>query len=275
MYSVNGIALDNPGYGWTMMRASQVLTGLTKGLASVTIPGRKGVLSGIPSYAGAPTSTIVVKTHDVGLETLYRLFGQNDGVGFLTITADTSRSVLFEVASISPSGINGFDETILVTISLRHPTADWRDVALTTHAPATETNAIANYSILSGISSDISDADIFVGGNFTNFELDDVASGSWVKTVKTWPYVSGTGVLFRGSTGQAYRANVSAPWTPTADMTEYVDVSGGGGFRISPDPSGGDPSVGIASLKLITASQTSLTFGWRAYNSYLLRNGDI
>lgn len=275
MYSINDIPLDNPLYGWSMLRASQVLSSVTKGLSSVTIPGRPGVLPGIPSYRGAPVATIVVRTPDTGLEALYRLFGQNGGIGYMNVTADATRRTLFELTSISSDGITAGDELINSTISLRFPTSDWRDTDLTTITPSGVIDAIANFSVLDGISAEIADADIFIGGDFGNFELDDAGSGSWLKTILSWPYVSGTGLLFKGATGQAFRAETTAPWVPTDDMTEYIDVSGGGGFKITPDSSGGDPSVGIASLKLITANQTLLTFGWRAQNAYVLRNGDI
>ena len=58
-------------------------------------------------------------------------------------------------------------------------------------------------------------------------------------------------------------------------MLSYVDTSGSGGFRLSPVVDSGDPSVRAANLTLVTDTQTSLTFGFRAYNAYLVRNGSI
>lgn len=274
MYTVNEIALDNPTFGWTLMRGTQLLNIITKELSSVGIPGRRGVLHGIPSYNGAPVATVVVRTGKAGLEPLYSLFTANGGNGVLRLTADTSRATEFELAAINPQGLIWEDELIDVTISLRFSTAAWRDTAATITSAVTPSGPVEAFTMLPGISADISDADIFVSGNFGNFELQDVGSGSWLKTVLTWPYVASTGLLYVGSTGQAFRATTAAPWTPTADMSSYVDVSGGGGFRITPTWSS-DPSDRLASLELTTTNQSGVTYRVRATNAYELRNGAI
>jgi hypothetical protein len=255
------------------MRASQMLTGISKTLNNTSVPGRNGVIGKIPSYRGAPSTTIIVKTPGTALDQLYSLFTQNNGVGFLELTADTSRAALFELQSIDSAGRTAGDESVVVTIVVRFPTADWRAVAETVIAPATVSTSPASTNLLAGITAEISDEDVFIGGNFSTFKLTDVGSGSWLSSRIAWPYVASTGMLYQGSTGRAFRATTAAPWTPTTDMSGYVDLSGGG-FRITPDPATGidNPS---ANLSLVTGAQTSLTFGLRAYNAYLLRNGDL
>jgi hypothetical protein len=220
------------------------------------------------------TAVIVVKTPGVNLSRLYRLFSMNGGIGFLELTSDTSRAILFEVASFDSAGRTAEDETVVVTIAIRFPTADWRDVAQTVIAPSSITDSPHALHLFEGIEAEIYDADVFVGGNFGTFTLTDAGSGAWLSTRVAWPYVSGTGVLYQGSSGRAFRATVAAPWTPGADMSSYIDVSGGGGFRITPDATEGidDP---YANLSLVTGSRTSLTFGLRAANAYLLRDGDV
>ena len=274
MYVVNEIPLDNPTFGWSLLRLSQPLTPLAKSLSSVQVPGRNGVLSGVPSFNNAPMKTLVVRTPGTSLEALYSLFTLNGGLGLFRLEDDTSRAAVFELASIDPQGINAKDELVNVTITMRFPTSDWRATAQTTLASTSVTTPVQNFDVLAGISSSIIDADIFIGGNFGNMELRDVNSGSWVKTIVTWPYVASTGILYVGSTGQAFRATTAAPWTPTADMSSYVDVSGGGGFRITPRWTS-DPSDRIARLELTTTNQSGVTFRVRAYNSYALRDGGI
>lgn len=274
MYSVNEVPLDNETYGWSLLRRTQILTSVNKNLASVDVPGRHGVLHGIPAFKGAPSSTMVIRTPGDSLEALYAVFEKNGGMGLLRLTDDDSRSAIFELQSIDPQGINAEDELVNVSVTVRFPTADWRDTVRTTTDAVTPPSPVSTFDILPGISSDIADGDIFIGGGFGNFELLDVGSGSWIKSVITWPFVAGTGLLYVGATGQAYRATEAAPWTPTADMSQYVTVSGGGGFRITPTWAT-DPSDRIAKLELTTTNQSGVTFRARAFNAYALRNGGI
>jgi hypothetical protein len=274
MYSINGQPLDNPTFGWTLLRRTQLLTGVTKNLSTVTVPGRNGAIQGIPAFKGVPSATLVIRTPDTGLEALYAVFEKNGGRGLMNLTEDTSRVAEFELASIDPQGINAEDELINVTVTIRFPTADWRDTAQTITAPATPGSPVSTFNVLAGIGSDIADGDIFIGGGFGNMELRDIGSGSWIKTVITWPTIAGTGLLYVGSTGQAYRANTATPWTPTADMSQYVTVSGGGGFRVTPTWTT-NPSDRIAKVELTTTSQSGVTFRVRAFNAYALRNGGI
>lgn len=274
MYSINGVPLDNDTYGWRLLRRSQPLTSTGRNLSSVTIPGRHGVLSGVPSFKTAPITTLVMNIPGDTLEILYSVLEKNGGKGRLELTDDPSRSTQIELSSIDPEGINARDELLTVTFTLRHPTADWRETARTTTDALTPPTPVSTFTLLPDISSDITDADIFIGGNFGNFELRDNGSGAWLKTIKTVPFVAGTGLLYVGSTGQAFRATTAAPWTPTADLSDYIDVSGGGGFRISPTWET-SPSDRLASLQLTTTNQSGVTFRLRAFNAFALRNGEI
>lgn len=274
MYSVNNVPLDNEDFGWSLLRRTQILTGVTKNLSSVAVPGRHGALPGVPAFKGVPSSTLIIRTPGVNLEALYALFEYNGGMGILQVEDDPTRAAVFELASIDSQGINAADELVNVSVTIRFPTADWRDTAATITAAASMPAPITTFDVLAGIGADITDADIFIGGNFGNFELKDVGSGSWLKSIATWPNVSSTGLLYVGATGQAFRATTAAPWTPTADMSSYVDVSGGGGFRIAPTWST-DPSARIAKLELTTTNQSGVTFRIRAKNAYSLRNGEV
>lgn len=275
MYIVNGVDLDNPDNGWRLLRRTQIINDLVKRLTNVEIPGRHGILPGIAAFRGVSSATIVIRATGDSVEALYALFAQNGGVGYLALSAAPDRQALFELTSIDTQGIDAMDALTNVTISIRFPTADWRDTDETVINPATVTDPIATIEVFDNIGAEVADADIFIGGNFGNFELTDQGTGSWLKTILSWPYVAGTGLLYVSSSGRAFRSNVSAPWVPLTEMTNYVDQSGGGGFRISPAPVGGDPFTRRASLELVTSSQTSLTFGLRGRNAYLIRNGDV
>lgn len=273
-YLINGHDLNNEALGWRLLRDSQVLGGVTKVLSNVTVPGRNGVIQGVPSRKGAPVVTMVVMTSGKSLEDLYALFEKNGGVGTFQRAGDTTRQAIFELASISSSGINASDGLIKVSIAIRFPSGDWRDTALTTTGPTTVTTPVQDFSVLAGISSDISDASFFLAGNWGNFQLTDLASGSWVKTIKTLSYTAGSGLLYVGTTGQAFRATTAAPWTPTSEVSDYIDVSGGGGFRITSSWTS-DPASRSAALELTTTSQTSVALSVRTYNAYSLRADDL
>lgn len=272
-YSVNGVALDNPAFGWSLLRRTQILTPISKRLASVVVPGRHGVIAGVPAFKNPPTATMVIRTPGEALEALYTLFEKNGGQGLLTLTDDSTRAAVFELSSIDPQGINHEDELVNVSVTLRFPTSDWRSTAYTTTSSMSVSSSVQEFDLFAGISADISDADIFVGGDFGNFEIEDSGSGSWIHTIKTWPHVSGTGLLYVGATGQAFRATTASPWVPTAEMSDYVDVSGGG-FRLTPTWDS-DPSDTISTLELTTTSQSGVTFRVRGYNAFALRNGEV
>ena len=274
MYSINGIPLDNDTLNWRLLRRSQPILPVLKNTVDVVVPGRHGVLQGVPSFKSPPSATLVVQTPLSGLEALYVLFERNGGRGLLTATADTARAAVFELTSIAPEHIAEEEKLLNVSITMRFPTADWRETAYTTVTPASVTDPVEYMDILSGIGSDVIDADIFIGGNFGNFELLDGGSGSWLRTALTWPHTSGTGLLYVGATGQAFRATNANPWTPTADVSNLIETSGGGGFRISPTWVS-TPSDRIARLSLTTTAQSGVTFGFRAKNAYAIRDGDI
>lgn len=273
MYTVNEVELDNPDKGWRLLRRTQVVNAVNKNLSSVEIPGRHGVLQGIPAFNAAPTPTLVMRSSGKHLEELYALFSLNGGRGILRVTEDESRAAVFELASMSTEGITAGDELVTVTITLRLPTADWRSTNLIEET-ITVSGAVTNAELFEGISADIADAGIFVGGNFGNLNLTDIGSGSWIKTVKTWPNIASTGLLINTQTGQAFRATTANPWSPTDDMSEYIDVSGGGGFRITPTWDT-DPSDRVAKLKLTVTNSSGVTFKVRALNAFAIRNGDI
>lgn len=275
MYTINSIPLDNETYGWSLLRRTQIISGYSKRLQNVEIPGRAGVLPGVPATRGAVSSTLVIRTPGMHVETLYSLFEQNGGVGYLELDDDPTRRATFELGSIESTGITAKDELVNVSVTIRIPTADWRDLTQTSVGPTSVTAPVQTFNLMTGISADIRDMDIVIGGAFGNFELKDLGSGSWLKTVKTWAFAGTNGLLYIGATGQAFRVANSAPWTPLEDVTDMIDVSGGGGFRMTPRTVSGNPSNRRAELQLTTTAQSGVTFRMRGYNAYIMRKGTV
>lgn len=275
MYMVNEVPLDNPARGWRLLRRTQAIAGLTRELSSVSVPGRHGVLPGVPSFRGAPTATFVIRCSGAEVENVVALFDQDGGQGVLRLEDDMTRAAAFELASVDVQGITAFDELVTVTATVRFPSADWRATAPTVVGPTSITTAQTTFELFPGISSDIRDMDIFIGGNFGNFEVRDVTTGAWLKSVGTIPFVSGSGLLYVGATGQAFRATTANPWVPTADLTNLVDVSGGGGLRFTPTVTTPGSSDRVAKVRLTVTNTSGVTFTTRANNAYVMRNGSV
>lgn len=273
MYSINGIELENPTFGWRFLRRSQALMNVGKELASIAIPGRNGVLAGVPTFKSAPTATFVIHSTGLGVEALYALLERNGGYGTLALTDDSQRNTSFELASITAEGISASDRLVDVSFTLRFPTADWRATSFTIENP-TVSGTVTNADVFSDISSSIADADIFITGTFGKLRLDDIGSGSWLETVTSWVPAGGLGLLYNTSTGRTWTASTADPWTPITELGGYFNTSGSGGFRIAPTWST-DPSVRTGKVKLTLTTATSVTFKIRAKKAFALRDGSI
>lgn len=263
-YSINGIALHDQTRGWRILRdGTNTQGGITKTQNRVTIPGR-------PGYKPAPSTyteqliIFVVRTTRAGLEPLLTLC---EAATTLSRTDDPTKEAYVELVSALPSSDAPMDAMFDVTIALSAYEGVWRDVAAVTVGPTTIASPVQAFNILSGLSGPIFDGDIFIRGVFGEFTLVD-AAGSFLKTTKAWPGSSTTGLLYSGSTNQAFLANESSPWTPVSDRSQYVDVSGNGGFRMTPQMVSGNPSVRQVELSLTTLTQTSTTFRVRAKRAY-------
>lgn len=224
-----------------------------------------------PGYKPGPhtfTEQMVVFTVRTPRARLEELLALVDSATILTRTADPTKQAFIETASASPSGDEPLDGAFDVTITLIIFDGVWRDTDLSEIGPTAVTTPVQAFTMLSGIGAPVFDADIFLRGVFGEFTLKD-GGGSHLKTTRAWSLgASDKGLLWIGSTKQAFLANESAPWTPVADASQYVDVSGNGGFRLTPRLVGGDPKVRRVELELTTLTQTSTTLRVRAKRAY-------
>jgi hypothetical protein len=264
MYSINGVSLHEGHQGWRILRANtNTQGGITNSLNRVPIPGR-------PGYRPAPstyTEQVVIFNVRTPRERLDELLALCDSAVNLSRTDDPTKFAYVELASAIPSSDAPFDAMFDVTVTLILYEGVWRDVDTVTVGPTSVTSPTQAFQILSGLSAPIWDADIFLRGVFGEFVLTD-SGGSHLKTVKAWPGSSGTGILFIGATQQAFLANESSPWVPVSDASQYVDVSGNGGFRMTPKFVSDDPANRRVELSLTTLTQTSTTLRVRAKRAY-------
>lgn len=270
MYSINGVALNDPTKGWVVLRkGTRAVSGVTKQITKVNVPGYDGYFRA-PSTRNEQVLVFNVKTPLDRAEELLALLDspslsvQKDG--------DATREAFAELVSAIPDGEYPKDSIIYITVTLNVYGAAWSDVTATITGPVTVTDPVQQITLLEGISAPVRDMDVFLSGVFGQFQLVDSA-GSWLKSTAAWPGSAGTGMLYIGSTGQTFVANVASPWTPVSDAGHLVDVSGGGGFKITPELAVGDPTTRRGHLTLTTLTQTSTTIRVRAKNAYSMQYG--
>lgn len=267
--NLNGVPLNNPATGWLILKSSVLAGGRSIARAQIKVPGMPGYIAG-PSTPGALRHKVIMWTPKAHLDDLLALLEAG------TVLSDDGDRVA-DVAIISLSDPErdvdrrGYQVQAVYDI----PSGVWRDDAAIVTGPAAIANPVQEMTLLSGISASVFDADVFLSGVFGQFELLDVPSQTWVRTVKPWVGTGTSGILFVGATGQAFRANTSSPWVPVSDAGDFVDQSGGGGFRITPEMVGLDPTSRRGRLRLTTLSQTSVTLRVRARGAYLIRAGAL
>lgn len=106
-YSINGVPLDNPQFGWGLQASSDVLSAITRNAATLRPFGRDGVAS-LPAFADAVPLTFVVQTPREHVEALYALFNAD----VLEVSSDVvpGRVLETELLSLSPSGFGANHE---------------------------------------------------------------------------------------------------------------------------------------------------------------------
>lgn len=264
MYSLNGVALHDQTRGWRILRAgTNTKLGISNRLNQVPAPGRNGYVPA-PKTFSEQMFVFVVRTTLAGLEPLLTLCA---AATELTLDDDLTKEARVELASAMPESDSPLDAMQDVTITLIAYEGVWRDVSAVTEGPTSITTPSQSLTMLTGLSGPIADMDVFIRGDFGQFTLLD-SGGSWLKTTQAWVGSSSTGIFFSGITGQAFLANESSPWTPVSDVSQYVDVSGNGGFQLTPKMVSGNPASRRVELTLTTLSQTSTTLRVRAKRAY-------
>ncbi|TQL46668.1 hypothetical protein FB562_2192 [Homoserinimonas aerilata] len=265
MYSVNGIPLDNPTYGWKFRGPSKPISEIIREVLALRVPGRDGVQT-LPGTTAPVTLRLMVQTPKANLETLYSLLLSPQPT--LSVAAAPSRTVEFEFLSSSYEGYGAGESIIDLTVLIRLNGVYWRSAAEVISPVVTIANPTQFVDVLSGMSAPVDDALIWLGGPFgSRFEITD-SSGAWFSCEAAGGNTGG--VLFNSSTGQAFQTTAASPWVPLDELTPWVDRSPGPGFRIAPYLIGGNPSTRVGRLRVVTTSQTGITFRTRARGAYVV-----
>lgn len=268
-YSLNDIPLHDQARGWKILRdGTSTQGGITNSLNKVSLPGRPGY-NPAPSTYTEQAVILTLRCTRAGLEPLLVLCA---AATELKRTDDATKVARVQLASAIPTSDAPLDSMFDVTITLIIPDGAWRDVDFApTVSDGTQAIAITTptqaITALSGLAAPVFDALVFVRGVFGQFTLTD-SGGSFLKTTRSWPGTATTGLLYNGLTNQAFFANDATPFVPVSDASQYIDVSGNGGFRLTPSLVSGNPAVRQVSLSIVTLSQTSTAFRIRAKRAY-------
>ncbi len=244
MYSINGVALDNPLLGWQMLAPSLPLSGLRQKRTSSVRAGRDGE-SVSPATRGPVSLKFTVRTPYANLGTLLALF-----------SAPTLE--VRELADPTKVAYAGLESS---TPEQHYPRADlyshsfvvevhegcWRGEQLTSPlAPASLVNATA--TVFPGLSAPVQDATVRLLGPLTNPQLVD-SSGAFLAvegSLEADQYLR-----FDSSSGRAWTTTTDT-WDGGEEVSGLIDFGGPRGtFEITPHfPSPADPRTRNGQLML-------------------------
>ncbi|GAA4176600.1 hypothetical protein [Gryllotalpicola koreensis] len=216
MYSVSGIPLDNPQFGWALLAPTKPIAELSRSLVTIATAGMDGVLPDIPASVDAPVLSLVVRTPHDQLAALLALLIRPGST--LAQTSDPSRQLAFEFASYSFDGYGDADELIDVTAQVRVPGVYLRDTVDTATAPVSLTSGSGVLTPWSGLSAPVFDGTLTFVGPLTSVRVTDGTTR--------------TGFTWAGALDSAHQLvydmkTMSATTAPVANPTSTTDVSGG------------------------------------------------
>ena len=264
-YSINGIPLNNPDFGWVFRAPSKPLSELVRERANLSIAGTDGVVAGLPATFGPVTLPLVVRTPKSNLQTLVALFSAE---GTLRLTGDSSRSVTFELLSWRHQGYGPAEAILDVTFLIRLPGVFWRDASVSTSSAASLSSAsVAVTGLFDGISAPVQDAIVRVKGACTGLQVTD-SGGSWFTYAESLS--SSEYLRFDSASGRAY-VTTSDTWTGGTEVSGDIDFGGPRGvFEITPRLAPSDPSDRDGRLTVTTATRSGASIQVRGRAAYLI-----
>lgn len=208
MYSIDGVALQNPANGWRFKRTSEPLVGRGIDRPDFNASNRNGTVA-VRGHVTTPTVTLVVTAPGSTREALSRLLRRGVSV---TLTSDPSVVLNVQIltltpVTITPAGGGIYELTAVYRVA---PDVWWRDAATTDYVftvPSAGAAGAANVDVLDGTSGSVQDALILVQGGMVNPKFTG-GNGTWVSYVGTCP----TNLLIDTKTGRCYSTVSGDHW---------------------------------------------------------------
>lgn len=243
MYSLNGVALDNDTFKWSLQDSTEPYLGVSRRVADLSVAGRDGNVP-VPSSADSPVMSLVIRTDDIHLDALLALLESPT----LTISRPL-RWADVEFLSASPRIVGGMLGIIDVTVLLRFYGMFWRDFAATTET-FTIPDADETFTVMSGLSAPVRDAIIRVGGSVTGLKVT-AANGSFFSYAPNVP--AGSFLRFEAATGRAF-VTTSDTWTGGTEVTGSI-VNGPGPYFLDAIPVFTDPTTRATTFRVTTSAR--------------------
>lgn len=203
MYKVNGISLDDPARGWTVLNSSERTAGITIARPTLTIPGRDGGIP-LPGYQETPALGLVIGTPRRYLAALKTLLQQP---ALRLERAGTPGTATVQLDAVSDTVVGaGMDAEMEVKVVLSIPGVWYRgDVEETKGLPVSSGTAV---SVFPGLTGKVPDA-LVRFTDVVNPRVTDSA-GSFMAYTGTVP--AGSYLTLDAVTGRGYLTG-TAKWS--------------------------------------------------------------
>lgn len=221
MYSLDGVALANPTYGWSFKRDSEpwVSRGLDR--PDFNASNRDGTIA-VRGHVTTPAVTLVVRAPDSTVEGLRRLLRLGTS---LTKTSDPTIALNVQIVTLTHETIRvaGGGQHQLTAVYRIAPHVWWRDVATTDYSialPQAGAGA-ANANVCTATTGAVHDALITVSGEVTNPRIAG-KNGTWVEWEGTvW---DGQWLRIDTATGRAWFGTSLDKWGDTSqEVTSQIN----------------------------------------------------
>ena len=249
MYSIDGIALHNPGMGWKFRGPSRPLSDLNAEKQSLRQPGVPGVVADVDDRLASllpPAPTFMVQTPRRHYADLLSLFVDGE---ILSLSNNPDRQARYDFLSSSHNGLGDADSTVDVTATLRLPGVFWRDTEeRTISTPITSASMTLDLWVGTGL---ITDAVIRARAPFADLVLRSRKSVLRLGALG----IAGQFIRYHCATGRAYLTTTDT-WTGGALITGATSAVGPGN-RFGIYPTRTSPSEARARLTIATFSRGS------------------
>ncbi len=249
MYSVDGIALQNPGMGWKFRGPSRPLSDLTVQRTSLKVPGLPGVVPNVDTVLAsldAPTPTLMIRTPRAEYETLLSLLSESS---VLSRTDRPDREAPYELLSTSYEGYGNADAIIDVSATIRLPGVFYRDVDVATHLRAIDASPkVVDTWWMTGL---VTDAVIRVKGPVSGLS---VRSGpAWLRY--STPVPAGSFLRYESRSGRAWLTTTDT-WVGGTEVSGAVTADGPGS-KFAIFPARVSPSERVGRLQVDTTTRSA------------------
>lgn len=265
-YKVNGVELENPTLGWTLVRGSIPVLPF-----EINNPTQEKIgVDGVTQYFAtrkASSFQFTVKSPLTTRGDLLALFSQP-----VLVVTDTDKPGWEATGRTLSSSVEAYHEkrewaSDLFVVEI--PLGAWRGPLVTT-PPLQAGSPNATMTLFNGISAPVQDAIIRFRGPVQDPQIVDQQSGSYLAV--TGSVLAGEYLRYDSRTGRAWKTT-SDTWTGGTEVSGNLDFGGPRGvFEITPRfVATGDPTQRNAQLVLTQASfGTGGGFEVRGRNAFIL-----